>query len=66
MRRIILNEEKLNKPRLRKAKLFKRWKQFAEIEMYRNVFMDDEIIVLSEKIFGEIKGTRKFVESINN
>jgi hypothetical protein len=63
---LILNEDKLNKPKLNKAKLVKRWKQFTGKEMYRSIFLDEEILLLSEKLFGEIKDTRKFVESINN
>jgi hypothetical protein len=66
LRRLILNEDKLNKPKLNKAKLVKRWKQFTGKEMYRSIFLDEEILLLSEKLFGEIKDTRKFVESINN
>lgn len=44
---------------------FKRWKKLSDNEEYRKLFVDREILDLSEKIFGEIPGTRAFIASIN-
>ena len=42
-----------------------RWQQFATYKKFRDLFLDKELLELSEKLFGEIPGTREFVKSIN-
>lgn len=48
-----------------KTPLLSRWKQLAEHERFRQLFLDPEIIALSEELFGELPGTRDFVMSVN-
>src|SRR5688572_29520345 len=45
-------------------KVFERWTHLADNKKYRALFFDDEILSLSEELFGEIPGTREFVKSI--
>lgn len=40
-----------------KMKVLERWKAFKDFPFYRSIFEDKELIELSEKIFGRIKGT---------
>ena len=51
-------------PKLKKA-VFERWRIFSKNEIYRRLFVDKELIELSEELFGEIPGTREFLKSIN-
>jgi hypothetical protein len=44
--------------------VFERWKHLAEDNKFRALFFDDELLSLSEDLFGEIPGTREFVKSI--
>jgi hypothetical protein len=48
----------------RKEKVFERWKHLAEHDKFRALFFDGELLALSEELFGEIPGTREFVNSI--
>lgn len=41
-----------------------RWQKLSNDEEYRALFVDREIIELSESIFGEIPGTREFVKEV--
>ena len=41
-----------------------RWQKLSNDEEYRAQFADPEIIELSERIFGEIPGTREFVNEV--
>ncbi|MCS5693188.1 hypothetical protein NZK33_14525 [Cyanobium sp. FGCU-6] len=41
-----------------------RWQLLAADKEYRQIFRDPEILYLSERLFGEIPGTRQFVEQI--
>jgi hypothetical protein len=43
---------------------FERWKAVADDENYRELFRDPEMLELSEKLFGELPGTRDFVKSL--
>lgn len=38
-----------------------RWEELKKDEQFREIFSDEELIALSEKIFGQIPGTREFV-----
>jgi hypothetical protein len=48
----------------RRRALFSRWRLLSENATYRSLFLDKEILALSERLFGEIPGTRNFVHSI--
>jgi len=48
----------------RKEKVLERWKHLADNPKFREWFIDDELLGLSEELFGEIPGTREFVKSI--
>jgi len=41
-----------------------RWKNLRDNESFRSLFRDPEILQLSEALFGEVPGTRKFVRTI--
>jgi hypothetical protein len=45
-------------------KVFERWKQFATDENFLKLVFDNEIFELSEKLFGEIPGTRELVTTL--
>jgi hypothetical protein len=51
-------------PKAEELKVLERWKHFTEDSVYRKIFVDRELLELSEKIFGEIPGTREFVRRI--
>lgn len=53
-------------PKAQEMKVMDRWKLFATDDTYRTIFADREILDLSEKLFGEIPGTREFVAGINS
>jgi len=38
-------------------KVLERWKDYKENETFLNIFKDQELVLLSEKIFGIIPGT---------
>lgn len=42
-------------------KVFDRWKHFAADENFQKMVLDNELVELSEELFGEIPGTRQFV-----
>ena len=42
-----------------------RWKLMSDDPLYRSVFGDEELLGLSETLFGEIHGTREFVKSLS-
>ncbi|MEK6919013.1 MAG: hypothetical protein AABW73_03155 [Nanoarchaeota archaeon] len=44
-------------------KVLERWEEFKNIKKYRDLFRDKEIKTLSEKIFGQIKGTEEIFSS---
>jgi hypothetical protein len=46
-------------------KVFERWKLFVEDEDFKRALRDDEITPLSEELFGELPGTREFVQSLS-
>lgn len=48
----------------KKEKVFERWKHLSEDNKFRALFFDDEVLSLSEELFGEISGTREFVRSL--
>jgi len=45
-----------------KMPLMNRWENFKDNKTYRNIFRDEELYELSEKIFGHIKGTEIFLK----
>jgi hypothetical protein len=51
-------------PPLKTQSLFERWAAFSDDADYRSVFRDEELLQLSEALFGEIPGTREFVRSV--
>jgi hypothetical protein len=51
-------------PPLKTQSLFERWAAFSDDADYRSVFRDEEVLQLSEALFGEIPGTREFVRSV--
>jgi len=53
------------KTSLNRNVFFERWKLLSNNQHFRNIFLDSEILELSEIIFGEIPETRQFVDSIN-
>lgn len=52
-------------PRAAKMKVFERWKLFVEDEDFKRALRDDEIRQLSEELFGELPGTREFVQTLS-
>lgn len=48
----------------KKEKVLERWKHLAEDHKFCTLFFDEELLELSEELFGEIPGTRQFVKSI--
>lgn len=58
--------KRLFAPKLNKSVFFERWKVVSDDEKFRILFLDNEIIELSEELFGEIPGTREFVKSLSN
>jgi len=40
-------------------KVLERWKKFEDNQFYRDIFKDKKLIEISNKIFGEIPGTKK-------
>lgn len=50
----------------KKKSVLERWKQLAKDDTFRELFLDDGLLTLSEELFGEIPGTREFVESIKS
>jgi hypothetical protein len=50
--------------KLNTGDLLIRWKLLSEDDEYRELFRDSELLALSEELFGEITGTREFVEEV--
>jgi hypothetical protein len=48
----------------RKEKVLERWRYLSEDPKFRALFIDGELLGLSEELFGEIPGTREFVTSM--
>jgi hypothetical protein len=46
--------------------VLERWKQLATDKIYCELISDDELLALSEELFGETPGTREFVKSIKS
>lgn len=44
-------------------KVFERWKHFSKDESFLDLVLDDEILELSEKLFGETPGIREFLKT---
>lgn len=42
-------------------KVLERWKYFADNDDFKNIFKDEELVALSERIFGRIPGTEKLI-----
>jgi hypothetical protein len=42
-------------------KLFERWKYFKDDKLFKNLFNDEELIELSDALFGEIPGVKKWL-----
>ena len=40
-----------------------RWRRYADDPLYRSLFQDDELVSLSEEIFGPIPGTEALREA---
>jgi hypothetical protein len=45
------------KPGAKKLKVLERWKELVSSQLYRDIFADQELVDLSNKIFGKIPGT---------
>lgn len=53
-----------NKPlKADKMKVLERWKTFKDDPFYRSLFKDNELIELSNRIFGRIPGTEKLLKN---
>lgn len=48
----------------RPDEFLRRWQLLANDPEYRELFVDREVLELSERIFGEIPGTREFVKDV--
>ena len=48
---------------VQRKELFERWRLLASNETFRKM-IDEEVLVLSEELFGEIEGTRDFVKTL--
>jgi hypothetical protein len=51
-------------PGSRQRRYFVRWKLYRRDDEYRRLFRDTELVDLSERLFGEIRGTRAFVRRL--
>ena len=51
--------------RLDRNDFFQRWRLLEANENFKRLFLDKEILELSEMIFGEIPGTREFMRSLD-
>jgi len=47
-------------------KISERWKNYIDDEFYKNIFKDNELVELSDKIFGKIPGTEIFFNSFSS
>ena len=54
----------LSKQKVKANDLLLRWQNLSNDQIYRRLFLDREIIELSEIMFGEIPGTREFVGEV--
>lgn len=57
--------KRLVAPRAAEMKVFERWKLFVADEDFKRALRDDEIRQLSEELFGELPGTREFVQTLS-
>lgn len=48
----------------KKKSVLERWKQLSADELYCNLICDEELLMLSDELFGETPGTREFVKSL--
>lgn len=56
--------KRLIAPKVEKQVFFERWRKLEKDPAFRKIFRDEEILTLSESLFGELPGTREFVRSI--
>ncbi|MFO8047551.1 MAG: hypothetical protein R6U29_00835 [Desulfosudaceae bacterium] len=56
--------KRLRTPSPRDLKIKERWKLLADDKTFRRLMADDEVLDLSEALFGEIPGIRRFVKEV--
>jgi hypothetical protein len=53
-------------PNARQMQVLERWRVMEDDPVFRAIFRDPEVLELSEALFGELPGTRRFVESVRH
>ncbi len=51
-------------PPVQRMKVLDRWKEYRDVEAFQDVMRDPEILELSERLFGELPGTREYVSDL--
>lgn len=63
-KRLLFYFKRMKSPKGREMKVLDRWKLFRDDQVFKDIFRDKEIVELSNRLFGEIPGTMKFVNKL--